>query len=168
MASIDRIKDTATMSLNGGTFNTGGLSEHGAASNNTAGIGAVTLQNSSIIDLGNGASILAFANSSAQTWAGSLSIYNWSGIPTTGNGTDQIYFGSDITGLTPTQLSQITFFSDSGTTFLGVGAWGLDLDGEVVPIAVPEVSTWIGGALALLVVGYTQRRRFSKSGRKAA
>jgi len=33
--------------------------------------------------------------------------------------------------------------------------------------AVPEPSTWAGGALALIAVAYTQRRRFSKSGRKA-
>jgi len=37
------------------------------------------------------------------------------------------------------------------------------LDGELVPgmmTPVPEPSTWVAGALALLAVGYTQRRRF--------
>jgi fibronectin-binding autotransporter adhesin len=40
------------------------------------------------------------------------------------------------------------------------------IPGEIDLVAVPEPSTWIGGALALLAVGYTQRKRFSKAGRK--
>lgn len=161
-ASNDRVKDTATMTLNGGTFNTAGLSEHGA-SNNTAGIGALTLQSSSVLDLANGASVIAFANSSAATWTAgaTLSIYNWSGTAVTGNGTDQVYFGTSTTGLTALQLSQISFYSDSGTTFLGTATWGSDLDGEIVPtlVPVPEPSTWIGAALAVGAIGFTQRRR---------
>jgi fibronectin-binding autotransporter adhesin len=155
------INDNATMGLNGGTFVTGGMSEHGAA-NNDFGIGPLTLQSSSIIDLGNGSSILAFANSALLTgdWNGTLSIYNWSGTAINGNGTDQLYFGNNALGLTPSQLAQISFYSDNGSTFLGVGAWGIDLDGEVVPLtAVPEPSTWIGAALALGAVGFTQRRK---------
>ena len=54
-----------------------------------AGIGALTLSASSIINMGSGSSIIAFAGSSAQTWTGTLSIYNWSGTPVTGGGTDQ-------------------------------------------------------------------------------
>ena len=168
-SSIDRIKDTAGMTLNanGSTavaFNTGGLSEHGA-NNNTAGIGALTLLSSSIIDLSNGASILAFANSSAQTWTGTLSIYNWSGTQITGNGTDQVYFGMDPTGLTVAQLNSINFYSDSGTTLLGTAMFAPDLDGEIVPtlVPVPEPGTWIGAALALLAVGLTQRKRLKRS-----
>ena len=34
---------------------------------------------------------------------------------------------------------------------------------ELSPLTpVPEPSTWVAGALALLAVGYTQRRRFSR------
>ncbi len=162
----DRINDNAGMTLNANNsatvaFNTGGLSEHGVNAN-SAGIGALTLQSSSIIDLSNGASILAFANSSAQTWTGTLKIYNWSGNPITGNGTDQLYFGNDATGLTLAQLSQISFYSDAGTTLLGTGAWGVDLDGEVVPTAIPEPGTWIGAGLALAAIAVTQRKRLAK------
>jgi hypothetical protein len=120
------------------------------------------LQSSSIIDLGNGASILAFSNSASQVanWNGTLSIFNWSGNPLTGNGTDQLYFGTNATGLTPTQLLQISFYSDTGSTFLGFGSWGTDLDGEVVPLApVPEPSTWIGAALALGTITVMQQKR---------
>jgi autotransporter-associated beta strand protein len=160
--TTDRINDNSTMTLNGGTFNTGGLSEHGLASATvTPGMGAVTLLSSSIIDLGGGASVIAFASSSAQTWTGTISIYNWSGIPGAGNGTDQLYFGTDTTGLTTEQLGQIAFYSDSGTTFLGTAGYANDLDGEVVP--VPETSTWFATALAFGALGFTQLRRMRKS-----
>ncbi len=147
------------VTLNGGTFNTAGLSEPNTAGQN---IGALTLSSSSIIDLASGASILAFAQSNSQTWTGTLSIYNWSGTQITGNGTDQLIFGSNISGLTLAQLSQISFYSGAGSGFLGTGSWATDLDGEVVPLAaVPEPSTWAAAALALGVIAWTQRRRFA-------
>ena len=164
----DRINDNATMKLNGQgsatvSFDTGGLSEHGVANNN-AGIGALTLQSSSIIDMGTGASIIAFANSLAQSgnWNGTLSIYNWSGNPgpTGGNGTDQLYFGNDATGLSLSQLAQFQFYSGNGTGAYTPGALIL-ADGEVVA-PIPEPSTWIGAALALAAIGWTQRKRFGK------
>jgi autotransporter-associated beta strand protein len=167
--TIDRINNNAGITVNGqssatASINTAGLSEYTVGSV-LPGMGALTLQSSSIIDLSNGASILAFANSALQAanWSGTLSIYNWSGNVLTGNGTDQLYFGTDATGLAPSQLAQISFYSDSGTTFLGVGSWATDLDGEVVPLAaVPEPSTWIGAALALGAIGFAQRRKLRR------
>jgi autotransporter-associated beta strand protein len=157
-ATNDRINNSSTMTLNGGTFNTGGLSEHGLSGVTvTPGIGALTLSSSSIIDLGAGASVLAFANSSAQAWVGSLSIYNWSGTPVVGQGIDQIYFGTDATGLTADQLSQIAFYSDTGATFLGSGGFAFGADGELVP--VPEPATWVTAALVLCALAFTHRRR---------
>jgi hypothetical protein len=152
------------MTLNGGTFDTGGLSEHGA-SNNTTGIGALTLQSSSIIDMTSGASIINFANSSGATWSGTLSIYNWSGTPVTGGGTDQLSFGTDPSALTPGQLAEFQFYSDSGTTAFGAGAIILS-NGEVVP--VPEPSTWVAGGLAFAALAFTQRRRLSRLLKRAA
>lgn len=151
--TANRINDAAEITLNGGRFNSAGLTEGGPSA---PGMGALTLLSSSIIDLANGASLLAFANSSAETWAGTLSIHNWTGTIGNGNGTDQLYFGSDATGLTGTQLSQILFFSDGGTTLLGSGQ--ILGNGEVVP--VPEPSTWAAGALAFGAIAFLQRRRF--------
>jgi type VI secretion system secreted protein VgrG len=160
-ATTDRINNTSTMTLNGGTINTAGLSERNlAGAIVTPGMGALTLSSNSIIDLGAGASIIAFANSSAQTWLGTLSIYNWTGTPVAGGGTDQLYFGTDSTGLTLPQLSQISFYSDSGTTFLGTGGFTIGMDGELGP--VPEPSTWVAAALAFVYIGFTQRRRLRK------
>jgi autotransporter-associated beta strand protein len=165
-ATNNRINDNAELILNAHgvvtvALQTNGLSEHGLT-NNTAGIGAVTLQSNSIIDLGTGASVIAFANSSGKSWTGTLSIYNWSGTPITGNGTDQVYFGNNVTGLTPLQLTQINFYSDAGVTFIGTGSWGTDLDGEIVPtlVPVPEPATWLGGALALGAIGWVARCKF--------
>jgi autotransporter-associated beta strand protein len=159
--SNDRIGNSTTMTLNGGTFSTGGLSEHGA-SNNTAGIGALTLQTTSIIDMGSAASIIAFANSAALSgsWSGTLKIYNWTGNATTGGGTDQLFFGNDSTGLTASQLAEVQFFSGNGTGSYGVGALIL-ANGEVV--AIPETSTlticWaVSGFMALTI----WRRRRSR------
>lgn len=163
--TTDRINDNSTMTLNGGTFNTDGLSEHGlAGATVNPGIGAITLLSNSTIDLGAGASVIAFADSSGQSWTGTISVYNWSGTPGTGNGTDQLYFGSNASGLTATQLSQIAFYSDSGATFLGLGSYASDLDGEVMP--VPEPASWFAAALGFSALAFTQRRRIRKACRK--
>ncbi|MEY2538522.1 MAG: hypothetical protein QOG67_2262 [Verrucomicrobiota bacterium] len=160
-ATTDRINNTSTMTLNGGTLNTAGFSERNlAGSAVTAGIGALTLSSSSTIDLGAGASVLAFANSSAQTWTNTLSIYNWSGTLLTGGGDDQLYFGTDSTGVTADQLNQIAFYSDSGMTFLGAGAYATGMDGEIVPVA--EAGTWLAGVLAFAAIGFSQRGQIRK------
>ncbi len=166
-ATNDRINNSSTMTLDGGTFNTGGLSEHElSGSIVTPGIGALTLLSSSIIDLGGGTTVLAFANSSASTWTGILSIYNWSGTPVTGGGTDQLYFGTDSTGLTSTQLSQIAFYSDSGATYLGSAEFLSGMTGELGP--VPEPATWFSAALVAGTIIWSQRRRFTRRWLRAA
>src|SRR5207248_2592259 len=87
-----------------------------------------------------------------------LSIYDWTGTPVTGGGLEQILFGGDVTGLSPTQLTELNFYSDQGSTLLSNSALIL-ADGEVIPGAtVPEPSTWFAAALALGAIGYSQRR----------
>ncbi len=155
-ATTDRINNSSTMTLNGGTFNTGGLSEHQVSGITiTPGIGALTLSSSSIIDLGTGASVLAFANSSAQAWVGSLSIYNWSGTPIAGHGPDQLYFGTDATGLTADQLGQIAFYSDAGSTFLGPAGYTIGMDGEITPVCEP--GTLLAATLGFGGLGFMRR-----------
>jgi autotransporter-associated beta strand protein len=155
----NQIIDSAKVGLSGGTLKLNGVSE-GTTAPTGAGVGAVTLSSNSIIDLAN-TSVLHFADSSGQTWNGTLSIYNYSGVPYTGNGSEQLLFGSNGSGLTQAQLNSISFYSGAGTGFLGTGGFAPDLDGEVVP--VPEPSTWIGAALALAALGFTQRKRLRAS-----
>ena len=110
--------------------------------------------------MGNIASIVAFAKSITSTWSGTLNIYNWTGNASTGGGTDQLYFGSDTTGLTAAQLLDFQFYSGSGTGAYGAGALIL-ANGEIVPVA--ETSTWLAAALGAGAIGFWQRRRFTRA-----
>lgn len=139
LGNANQINNTAGMTLAGGTFNTGGFSES---------LGALTLNSSSTIDLASGSSILSFGGTSTRT-AGTLTISNWSGSQS-GGGTDQLLFANT--------LSQ-TFLDNINFTGFTPGAFQLGT-GEVVP--APEPSTWIGGALAVAAIGFTQRKRFAK------
>jgi hypothetical protein len=153
LGAANQINDAATVSLGGGTFNTGGFSET---------VGALSLTTSSTIDFGTGASVLHFADSHSSTWNGTLSIYNWAGV---NSSTDQLFFGSDNNGLTSTQLGQITFYSGGvGTqTLLGTGGT-ISSAGEVELAAVPEPSTTALVVGMLGLVGWRERRRFCRPG----
>ena len=131
----------------------------------TVGLGALTLNSTSTVDL-TSTSVLHFANSSSNVWTGTLSILNWNGTVTTGGGAEQILFGTSVAGLTAAQLSQISFIDPAGfapgTYF---AAFATDLTGEIVPslTPVPEPSTWAAGVLALGGLAFSQRRRLRSS-----
>jgi autotransporter-associated beta strand protein len=156
LAAANQINDTAPVTLDGGNLNTAGLSEGsvGAGGKGVAGAGPLSVSANSIIDLGNGASTLAFANSAGAAWAGTLNVYNWTGNVNTGGGTDALFFGSDQSGLTSAQLAQLRFYSDAGTTLLGSGTTILST-GEAVP-TVPEPAT--GMILSAVAIGWAARR----------
>lgn len=153
LGANDQIKNTAGVTLAGGTFATGGFSEGTAAA---AGMGALTLTApGSVINFGIGTgSVLSFASFSAGS--NNLTIDNWTGTPwTVGNAsTDRLIFNSD-------QAANLSFFSFTGYT----GATEINLGGgfwEVVP--VPEPPTWAAGVLAVAVLGYAVRKRRAKAG----
>ena len=125
----------------------------------------------SIIDFANGNALINFADSSSARWTGgtTLSIWNWDGTAVTGGGNDQLKFGTDNTALTSGQLAQISFYSGSGSGFLGTGIFATSNNGEVVFTAVPEPAT-IFGAFALVgMIGYRERKRlpFTRAARMA-
>ena len=172
IAGSGSLANTSSVNITGGTLLLGGGSSDRI--NNGAGIGlatnsavipAMTLSGSvtetvgsltvnsggtTVVDLGSGASLLTFANSSAVAWNGLLRIWNWSGS-LTGGGTDQLNFSSP-TGLNATQLSQISFVDPAG---LAPGTYGATLlgTGELVP--VPEPSAL---AAAFILLGTLTRR----------
>jgi autotransporter-associated beta strand protein len=155
-----RVNDSAPVNLNSGTLV---VNDTGATGLQET-LGVLTLTANSIINFGatdNASSMLTFADSSGATWTGGqfLDIHNWSGPFTVGvggsaGGVDQLHFASS--GLTSTQLGQIRFWSDGGSTFLGFGQF---IGTEVVP--TPEPATWVSlGALAALL-GWRERRRLA-------
>jgi autotransporter-associated beta strand protein len=124
MGNSNVIPTTSNLILGGGTLATGGFPQT---------MGTLRLNASSNIDmapLGASANV-QFANSAAVPWtAGALlGIFNWDGVPTTGNGGDQLQIGTSAS-LTAAQLSQIDFAGYSGTTVQLA-------TGEVVPNGTP-------------------------------
>ena len=92
---------------------------------------------SSVVRFPSGPTTLRLANSGSQSWSaqGLLMIDNWSGSAS-GGGQSQLYFGTDATGLTGTQISQIKFRDPAGYP-LGLYPPRLLSTGELIPI--PDV-----------------------------
>ena len=175
IAGSGSLANTSGVTITGGTLLLGGGSSDRI--NNGAGIGlatnsavipAMTLSGTvtetvgsltvnsggvTVLDLGSGASVLTFANSSAVAWNGLLRIWNWSGA-LTGGGTDQLSFSSP-TGLNAAQLSQISFVDPAG---LAPGTYGATIlgTGELVP--VPEPGALAAGLLMLGTLTLRGRR----------
>ena len=146
LSSSGQINDAASLTLAGGTL----------ATSNIAGsetLGTLTLSGTSSIDLGTAAYLLHFADSSSLSsiWTGSMTIYGWSGAPNASGTLGQIYFGSNISGLTNSQLSMISFNG------FGTGAILLT-NGELVPMAVPETSTVVAALLLVLIILHREIR----------
>jgi len=145
----DQINNSATMSLGGGTFAKGNFSE---GTTSAIGLGALTLTAGSNIDFGTGTvGTLTFTSLNASTFT--LTIDNWTGnYNTVGSGsTDRLIFDSD-------QSSNLNSFF-----FTGYGAGGVEFNlgggyWEVVA-AVPEPTTYLGGALALGALAFHCFRR---------
>ena len=124
-------------------------------------MGALTLQGTSgspvTIDFGTaGGSTLFFSSLAAGVTSSTyVNILNWSGNAGSDNsatGNDRWLFASNP-GLSNADLANFNFagFAPGATIFQYGGTF------ELVP--VPEPSTWVAGTLALLALGYTQRRR---------
>ncbi|HEX8078291.1 MAG TPA: autotransporter-associated beta strand repeat-containing protein, partial [Chthoniobacterales bacterium] len=173
-AATDRVKDTAPITLAGGTLARSGfgtVSEGTGASRNgstftgtnTVGLGALTLTAASTLDYNPTISVFptggvgTFVFSSFTPNGNLLTINNYYSSANAGSNLsgvdgidDRLIFNSD-------QSSNLAFFSFGGT----VGAAEIALGGgffEVVP--VPEPSTWAAGILALTALCYSKRRYF--------
>lgn len=160
LGASNQFANTSDVELAGGTLNLNGFSE-GAAG--TTGIGALTLTTTSTIDFGAGAtSIIQFAGLGTHTAGQVLQITNWDGIPVDGGSGDRLLFAG-------TSGAFSALYDQSEVSFNGIlGYVPVDFGTYYEITAVPEPSTWIGGALALAALGFTQRRRLSRLVRKAA
>ncbi len=132
----ERLNDVSNLVLDGGTLATNGFAET---------MGTLLLSNDSFIDLGSGDSDLVFLDSSALSWTLSavLTISNFD------EGLDSIRFGTDGSGLSGSQLSQIV---------LNGGAASLDGSGYLT--AVPEAGSFalLSGFVSLGLVALRRRR----------
>ena len=150
--STDRINNLATLELSGGTLNMNGVSE-GAAG--TTGVGALSLLANSTIDFASGItnSVIQFGAVGPHTVGMILSITNWDGTAGSGGGPERLLFAGDPSAFSD-QYSQtdVLFNNTPGYTLVDFGDYY-----EVT--AVPEPTTWIGGALALAAIGVMRRRR---------
>ena len=158
------IGNAVPVTLNGGTFNTGGFSEPGGALDGTNHIGALTLTATSTIDFGTGSSsILEFGGLGAHTATTILNIINWDGVVVVGGSGDRLLFNGLVADfIAKYDQNDVTFDGVTGYTTIQTST-GPDAFYEVVGLApIPEPSTWIGAALALGAMGVTQRKRFAK------
>jgi autotransporter-associated beta strand protein len=161
----DAIGTNTGIELNGGTMAFGAAGYDGY-------VGALTLSANSILDLGTSSNgvLIRFNSINWSNANALLSIYNWTGTTQwqggTGNNTDQVYFTNST--LSDTELQRISFFSDTGSSFVGnafqitSGTYNREI------IAVPEPQTWVSAVLLLLAgFWWTWRKRQTDREHKA-
>lgn len=149
IAANEQIGNSTDLILNGGT-----LRLFNGATGYAETLGTLTLSASSTIDLGAATTLrnITFANSSAITWTGTLTITNWQGVANTTGDAGRLLFGSG--GLTSGQMSQVYW---AGPGFTGSGGTLIGPNGELVPIPEPRV---YAAAIAILAaIGWRERRR---------
>jgi len=157
------VNNSASVTLAGGTLAMGGTT--------TDTVGTLTLTANSIIDLGTFSGNLIFANSSAINWTGGtmLSIWNWNGTnmygTSYGAGDRHIFVGNSSAGLTQNQLNSISFYSDSGNSFIGTGF--IDSTGEIGAVPEPEAIITATVLLAGIGVYWLRRRRANAAALRA-
>ena len=182
---------TGATQVDGGTLLVNGndSAATGAVSVNNAGTilggigtigGAVTVNTLANITGGTNGAIGTLTMSSTLTFTGSSTFL----VDINGTTSDRLNIGGllDLTGLgdvinfnqlaTPTAASYtlatytgvLGTFNITGNLPAGYTLVYLPTELDLVMTPIPEPGTWIGAALALLAVGYTQRKRFAKRG----
>ena len=140
LGAANTIASSSSVVVAGGILNPGGFNQ--IMSSTTLGLTA-----NSTLDYGAGASEVDFANSSGLTWTSGkiLNLANWD------SSIDKLRFGTDSTGLTSAQLSEIEF---NGA---GLGTAGIDSNGYI--IVVPEPSAAFLGLVGFGAMGIIRRRK---------
>ncbi len=152
----NRLGNTTPLTLAGGTFNLGGLSEGTAG---VTGLGTLGLTLSSTVDFGTpgSANLVQFAGLDTHTPGTQLQVIDWEGTAGGAGGTDRLLIAGLATDFLASYLR--TDVSFDGTAGYGVTQYSGYY--EVYGLAaVPEPSAWaallLGGAGLL---GLTLRRR---------
>ena len=154
-SASDRINNAATVAL----ANASKLSVSGAV---TETFGAMTLSGNnggtaSVIDFGAGGSSLTFASIASSVAVVALQIWNWTD---NGGPADHLIATSGFSGGN-TSLTDIAFYSDSGTTSLGTAKWlSGGTTGELVP--VPEPGALFAGLALMAPLAWRERRHWMR------
>ena len=108
-----------------------------------------------MIDFGAGGGSLTFASIASSVAVVALQIWNWtaSGTP------DHLIATGGFSG-SNTALTDITFYSDGGTTSLGTAKWVTGSAGELVP--VPEPGALFAGLALLAPLAWRERRHWMR------
>jgi len=156
LVTADDAINGMTVTLNSTSTDVAGLAFDGTYSGL---VDNLTLSKNSIIDLGDGSVSIMFDTFVMSTYT--LDIYNWTGTTLwgggTGNDTDRVYYGPDLSDVT---LANIRFHSGAvggGDSFVGSGydlglqqtSFDPGLSGNQI-IPVPEPETYATGLLLLL------------------
>jgi autotransporter-associated beta strand protein len=150
------VSDDTNINLNGGRMAISG--------NFNENVGALTLSANSTIDFAGFSGVLRF--SGIGSWAANttLSVWNWSGTTYWGTQVNNYANPSNLVFTSNSDLSSnlanISFYSDSGNSFVGSGfeVSGFSGGGSEI-IAVPEPETWLAAALLTAAAAYKAIRR---------
>ena len=151
----DVIGNSSDLDMAGGILVTGGFDET---------FKNLTVNADSTITM-SGSSDITFDGGSATFTSGTLEIHNWTGTVDTASaaGDTRIIFNG-----TSAPTASVKFYSDAGTTSVGLGGIWIDIGGGyyelVATNAVPEASTWWGAGGLLMLIGLHFYRRRKVSG----
>jgi autotransporter-associated beta strand protein len=152
------VNDNTAINLNGGRMAVSG--------NFSETVGALTLSANSTLDFSGFVGTLRFSGVGSWASGANLAIWNWSGRTYWGTDVNNYPDSSNLVFTTVTSnltnnLNNISFYSDSGNSFVGNGfeVSGFSGGGSEI-IAVPETETYFYAValLAGLVVQYIRRR----------
>jgi len=162
VTAANAVSDSTNINLDGGTLAlSGNFSEN---------VGQLTLSKDSIIDFAGFVGTLRFSGVGSWASSANLAIWNWSGVPRYGDPVNNYLTPSNLVftdnSLVASDLAKISFYSGSGSGFIGNGfeVSGFEGNGSLI-IAVPETETYFY-ALALLagvLVQYLRRRANRKA-----
>ena len=131
-------------------------------------VGALTLSANSTIDFSAFVGTLRFSGVSSWAPSANLAIWNWSGTTYWGTQVNNYAAPSNLVftnnSSISSNLTNISFYSDSGSSFVGSGfeMSGFSGGGSQI-IAVPEAETWVAATILTAAAAYTAIRRRRKS-----
>ena len=162
VTAANAVNDNAAVNLGGGRMAVSG--------NFDETVGLLTLSANSTIDFSGFAGTLRFGGIGSWASGATLAIWNWSGTTQYGTQINNYATPSNIVftdnSNLNSNLSFISFYSDSGSSFVGNGfEQGFSPGGgtEIIAVPEPEAFFYAAALLAGIVVQFVRRRAKQKS-----